>query len=88
MNVLREVKHLVRAGELSKAYQTLMSGAINRQDHTEAEVLRAELLERLGYCEPGRALAAPNETNRPQARQVSAQRRPRQTGGPHALPAL
>ena len=57
MTAMQEVKHLVRAGELSKAYSALQSATTNRQDHTEAEVLRAELLERLGQCEQARTLA-------------------------------
>ena len=57
MTVMREVKRLVHAGELSKAYQALQSATTNRQDHSEAEVLRAELLERLGECDRAKTLA-------------------------------
>jgi DNA-binding NtrC family response regulator/tetratricopeptide (TPR) repeat protein len=48
MNPIQEAKRLVRAGRFLDAHRALETGAVNRLDQTEAEVLRAELLERLG----------------------------------------
>ena len=48
MNAVQEAKRFVGAGQFLDALKALDAGQIERPDRTESEVLRAELLERIG----------------------------------------
>ncbi len=57
MNSLDEAKLLVRAGRFQDALSALNGGAIERTRRTEADVLRAEMLERIGSYSAAQAQA-------------------------------
>jgi transcriptional regulator with PAS, ATPase and Fis domain/tetratricopeptide (TPR) repeat protein len=48
MGLLKEAKRLVRAGQYRDAATTLAAGNVERSEKTQTEVLRIEVLERLG----------------------------------------
>jgi transcriptional regulator with PAS, ATPase and Fis domain/tetratricopeptide (TPR) repeat protein len=57
MDAVKEAKRFVGAGEFTNALKALNAGEIDRSRRSESEVLRAELLERLGEHSASRAFA-------------------------------
>jgi tetratricopeptide (TPR) repeat protein len=65
MNPLQEAKRFVRAGQFLDALTTLDAGVIERGRRTEADVLRAGLLERVGNYAAAQAQAEELLRSRP-----------------------
>ena len=57
MDAVQEAKRFAGAGEFANALKALNAGGTDRSHRSESEVLRAELLERLGEHSASRAVA-------------------------------